>query len=194
MKPHCERESQFELFETGAPAAELTPKLALPFQRSQEIDIRRVAKILAVGDITAYRMVRAGLFPGAYQVSGSKQQQWRIAYSSVVEYCNRLRLEYRISSRAVTPIPGRRHRDEELLPFPMAETIGVAEVRAALDCTHKAVLHMLDEGTLTGYQVLILTRGCPWRIYSRSLDRYLSSLRTTARSASPSRDSARPTL
>jgi hypothetical protein len=186
MLPHCKSDIQFELFEAPAPAAQPTPRLALPFQRSQEIDLGRAASILGSNPFTVRRMVLAKLFR-AYQLPGSKQ--YRIEYNSVVDYCNQLRLHYRISEDRLLRKPLRgRLRDEDLLPFPMAATIGVAEVRAALDCTHTTVLHLLEEGALVGYQLFIDLRGCPWRIYAPSLERYLQDLRIASAPVAPSHD------
>src|ERR1039458_922500 len=120
MMPHCKREEQYELYQQPA-TAEYTQKLALPIQRSAEVDIARVAGIFGVTVASARGMAEDGLFPGSYKVS--VLTPWRINYDSVVAYCDRLRLEYRISARMAPLAPGRRHRDEDLLPFPLTETI-----------------------------------------------------------------------
>jgi len=66
----------------------------------------------------------------------------------------------------------------------LADTITIAEVRAALDCDRKPVLYMIDEGVLTAYQVRLLAAESPWRIYRRSLERYMESLRASVGSSS----------
>lgn len=189
MLPHT-REGQFELFsldEQPRAAAPHSPRYELPFQRSEEVDIARIARILGVNRCTVFRLLDADLIR-SYKLPAGKR---RIEYNSVVEYCDRLRVEYRISARAVRPLRGRRHRDEDLLPFPLVDTIGIAEVREALDCTHTSALYMLEEGKLVGYQVFIRRRGCPWRISRTSLERYIESLRQRVAS---SRQESRPSL
>lgn len=178
MMPHCARDTQFELFEAEAHAAMAGPKLALPIQRSSEIDITRLRVILGVAKNTALRMVKAKLFRASMRQGG-----WRIDYSSVVEYCDRLRLEYRISTRTVGAAKGMRRRDRDLLPFPMDETKSAAEVREVLDCGTSAVIKLIEEGKLVGYQVLVDTPGCPWRIHVRSLELYVARLRAAAEAA-----------
>jgi hypothetical protein len=176
MMPHCKRDSQFELFAGGlSHSAEPSARLELPFQRSAEVDVRRVCHILGTNKNTVIRMCREQLLAGSYQIHGSKC--WRIPYSAVVDYCNRLRVEYRIGSRAVVPAPGKRVRDDALLPFPLADTIAIEDVRQVLDCGRKAVLYMIDEGVLVAYQLKLGAPESPWRIYRTSLERYLESLR-----------------
>jgi hypothetical protein len=186
MMPHCQRESQFEMFEAAAPPSGRAPKLALPFQQSEAIDVTRVCRILDTNKNTVIRLLREGYLSG-YQVHRSKY--WRIEYSSVVDYCNRLRVEYRIGTRAVVPAGGFRVKDKALLPFPPAETLTIEDVREVLDCGRKAVLYMIDEGVLTAYQLKLGAPESPWRIYRRSLERYMESLWAQARAqpVTPSR-------
>lgn len=189
MMPHCQSDAQFELFESPTPAAERPPKLELPFQRSAEIDKARVAKILGVSHATASRMVEAKLFR-AYRSPGEKIL--RIEYDSVVAYCNRLRLEYRISEKMIERPRGRRLRDEDLLPFPLKDTISLKEVCRVLDCDGSAAQRLIEEGALTGYQVQIGRAGCPWRVHLPSLERYVASLHAEAAAApSPHRSPSR---
>ena len=177
MMPHCQSDEQFELFESPAPKAEHAPKLALPFQRSAEVDKARVAKIFGVSQPTVFRMIEAKLFRTYPHPSGKGR---RIEYDSVVAYCNRLRLEYRISEQMVRPPRGRRLRDEDLLPFPLKDTVDLKYVCRVLDCDGSAAQHLIEEGALTGYQVQIGRAGCPWRIYLPSLERYVASLHAEA--------------
>jgi hypothetical protein len=178
MMPHCKRDSQFELFES-APKVEAAPKLALPFQRSQEIDVSRMCSILGVSQQTAIRMIRGGLVPGAYKVAS-----WRIPYDSVVAYCERLRLEYRISERSAPRPAAGRMRDRDLLPFRLDETIYMQQTMDVLDCSINAVIHLIEEGALTAYKVTLEGSGCRWRIYRPSLERYVAGLHAAA--AAPS--------
>lgn len=168
--------SQFELFEGFEPMAARAPKLALPFQRSSEIDVERTRRILGVSNRTVHRMLENGLIR-AYRAPDTKNAAWRIEYSSVVEYCDKLRVRYCISDqRAGLNGSRKRYRDHELLPFPLSETIYLADVQERLECSDQAVVHLIQTGSLVGYQVLFEQRGSPWRIYAPSLDRYIASL------------------
>jgi hypothetical protein len=183
--------SQFEMFEAFDPMVARAPKLELPFQRTQEISSERTAAILGVSMMTVLRMLDKKLLR-AYRAS-KQRSPWRIEYASVVEYCDRLRVQYCISDKRVG-LGGsrRRYRDRELLPFPLDQTIDIAEVRERLQCTHNVAVHLIESGSLVGYQVLFERPGSAWRIHAPSLDRYLASLHvaagksTSSRPASPS--------
>lgn len=187
MMPHCKSDNQFELFESAATDGQRPPKLALPFQRSAEVDIKRIARILAISTSSVLRMIKAGLIRS---ISIPGESQPRVNYDAVVEYCNRLRLEYRITDRLLPKLQGRRHREEELLPFPLHDSIGIAEVQERLQCTKEVARRLIEEGALIAYQVYISERGSPWRIQRQSLDRYIESLHLAnacSRQQSPSR-------
>lgn len=176
MMPHCARDSQFELFETTA-TAEPGPRLDLPFQQAEAVDARRVAKILAVSHHTVVRMMNRKLLRN-YRVG----LNWRIEYESVVEYCNELRVAYRVSEHQLLRKPARgRLRDEDLLPFPIAQTIYAKEVERRLDIGRRPVIYLIEQGDLVGYQILIDAAASPYRIYRPSFERYLASLHAQAR-------------
>jgi hypothetical protein len=184
MMPHCKRDTQFELFETLNPA-ERTAPLALPIQRSAEIDTQRVAKILDISHSAAKRMARQKLLR-AYKLSDASA--WRIEYASVVEYCDQICLHYCIPRQRASVLPkGRRHRDADILPFPLDETIGVQEVRAALDCNDLIVSNLIEEGKLVAYKIFPKMRACPWRIHAPSLGRHIASLHEMATSKTAAR-------
>ena len=175
MMPHCKRDNQFELFETQT-ACELTPRPDLPFQRSAEIDVSRVMRILAVSRHTVLRMLRNHLLRN-YWIGNTP----RIEYDSVVEYCNLLRVHYRISEDRLLRKPARgRLRDEDLLPFPIAQTIYAGEVERRLDVARQNVIYLIEQGDLVGYQVLIDAAASPFRVYRPSLERYIASLHAQA--------------
>lgn len=167
--------SQLALFEAFDPQTERAPKLGLPFQKTQEIDVERASSILGVTKSTMRRMLDNHLVR-AYRAK-DKRGTWRIEYSSIVEYCDKLRVQHCISANRVS-LAGtrRRHRDRELLPFPLDETVYVAEVAERLECCAMTVAHLIETGSIVGYQVLFETPGCPWRIHGPSVDRYLASL------------------
>ena len=171
--------SQIELFEGFESTATQTPKLALPFQRSNEIDVRRAQRILGVAKNTLSKMLERHLIRG-YRHPGASAP-WHIEYDSIVEYCDQLRVLHCISDQRAGLTGGRRrYRDHELLPFPLAQTIPISEVRSRLDCSRDSALHLIEMGAIVGYQILFEQFGCPWRIYGPSLDRYIESLHVMA--------------
>jgi hypothetical protein len=175
MLPHCKRDSQFELFDSAPAHAEPTPRLALPFQRSATIDKTRLGSILKISDNTARRMILRGEFR-AYE--GPKG--WCVEYDSVIAYCNRLRVHYRISDTMIERPKHGRLRDRDILPFPWDETVDMAYTIGVLDCSAMHVLRLIDEGKLIAYQIQIDRNGCPWRIHRPSLEKYLATLSAQA--------------
>lgn len=183
MHEHC----QLELF-CEKPEASRPPKLGLPFQRSKEVSIERVAKILHVSKMTVRRMLHRQLIR-AYPLHESRAQ-WRIEYDAVVEYCDQLRVHNAISDKRILRPGSRRYRDEDLLPFPLSETISVAEVEKRLDCSQRLVIDLIESGVIVAYQILIDARGCPWRIHGPSFERHMASLHERAnRKPTPRRSS-----
>jgi excisionase family DNA binding protein len=166
------------LVESHALQDALVPKLALPFQQCEAIDVRRVAKVLAVSHRTVHYILKRGDLCG-YRIGTS----WRLEYSSLVDYCNRLRLHYGITEAGLLKKPTLgRLRDQDLLPFPLAETIYAAEVQKRLDIARATVSNLILQGDLIAYQPLIGSRSCPYRIYRPSFERYLGRLHIQAQS------------
>jgi hypothetical protein len=170
---------QFELFEGFEPEGTPLPKLELPFQRSQEIDVARARAILGVNDKTMRKLLEKGLIRG-YRHPGSRAS-WHVEYESVVEYCDQLRVLHCISdTRAGISKGSRRRRDRDLLPFPLDETVTIRDVCERLDIAYNSAIHLMQEGAIVGYQVIFEQLGCPWRIHADSLDRYIANLGTMA--------------
>lgn len=178
---------QLELFEGFAPSCDRAPRLALPFQRSKEIDIARVRQILGVNQKTAMRMLERGLIRG-YRHAGIRAN-WHVEYDSVVEYCEQLRILHCISDARAGVKPHQRRRDRDLLPFPLDETVTLPDVCRRLDMVRYSVVHLIEIGALVGYQVIFEQHGCPWRIHAPSLERYLASLHAMA-SKKPTRQTS----
>lgn len=169
---------QFELFEGIAVTANRAPKLELPIQRSKEIDMKRACQILGANPKTVTKMLENQMIRGYRHIASNAP--WHIDYDSVVEYCDNLRILYCIRD-ARPRLAGRaRHRDREILPFPLDETIYMDEARKRLDLTTVAVIHLIQAGALVGYQIIFEQMGCPWRIHAPSLERYLASLHAMA--------------
>ncbi len=182
MKP---TDLQIEMFEGHRPTAEPSPRLVLPFQRNEDIDVARTAKILGVSTRLIIDLIEDGLLPGAYRLVGTKSP-YRILYTSVVEYCENLRVRYCIADHRPPLAKGRRRRDEDLLPFPLSDTMSVRECAQMLDCDPKSIVKLIDVGHLVGYQIRVETCGSPWRISRASLNRYVDNLHAMARRGMPS--------
>jgi hypothetical protein len=71
-----------------------------------------------------------------------------------------------------------RHRDADLLPFPIADTIYSGEVMAALGFEdQQPMICLIEEGKFEGYQ---LVRAGRWRISRSSFIRFLAETRDKA--------------
>lgn len=172
MMPHCKRDSQYELFESDPRAeAGASTKIALPFQRSAEIDLRRARLILGVSGQTMVRLIRAGSIRGHLYLGA-----YRIEYQSLLSYCDELCLKYMIARPRPAKSPLGRIRDRDMLPFPLDETVYMKDVTARLDCSIQAAIHLIEKGALVAYKVGVDGAGAPWRVHDKSLDRHIATL------------------
>lgn len=145
------------------------PQLLLPFAEREFIDVARCCRILGCSWAVIARLTEAR----EIDLVDFRKRGWkRVRYASVVAYCDRLRDKYKIEDRR-TPLsnPILRHRDAELLPFPLADMIGAKQACEALgfDRTTRLVRAM-EEGAFEGYQLMAES---PWRISLSSLQRCL---------------------
>lgn len=68
-------------------------------------------------------------------------------------------------------IRGLRHRDEDILPFPLSDTIYSAEVLSALGYEdRRPLVNLIEEGRFDGYR---LSAEYMWRISRSSFLRFL---------------------
>lgn len=98
-----------------------------------------------------------------------KQSRKRVRYSSIVDLCDRLRREYGIKDRRPKlDSPHFRHRDEDLLPFPLSDTIYIKEVQEILGYASRTPIYkMIEEGRFEAYKL------AAWRFSRASLAAYL---------------------
>ncbi|MGO9731868.1 hypothetical protein [Mycobacterium sp.] len=92
---------------------------------------------------------------------------------------DRLREEHKIADRRPQLSgPYLRHRDEDLLPFPLKDTLRAQQALAALGFakTHSLVL-LIEEGRFEAYQ--LVPQG-PWRVSGSSLLAHLDRARGPA--------------
>ena len=160
-------------------ALEPGDQLILPFAEKEYVDVGRAMRILGVQRSTIYRMAKPG-----YRDEGAAiklveyhhRMRKRVLYSSIVAFCDFLRAEYGIADRR-PPLanPMFRHRDCDLLPFPLSDTIYLAEAMEALGYRdERPVVHLIEEGRFDGYQ---LSKENAWRISRTSFKRFLAETR-----------------
>jgi hypothetical protein len=149
------------------------------FAEKEYVDARRTARIFGVGMSTVYRMAEDGYRDGRAAiklVSYRHQARKRVLYSSIVAFCNFLRAEYGIADRRPKlDHPMLHHRDEDLLPFPLSDTIYSAEALAALGYEdRRPLVRLIEEGRFDAYR---LSNEYTWRISRISFKRFLDETR-----------------
>jgi hypothetical protein len=145
----------------------------LPFAEKEHIDVNRTARILAVSTGTVYNLAAAGKIDLIdFRFHGKK----RVRYQSVVDFCDELRIRHCIADRR--PQLSNtifRHRDEDILPFPISDTMSAEEATTLL--AYESANHireMCQEARFDAYQ--LIPDGSPWRISKISFARYVASL------------------
>jgi hypothetical protein len=168
-------DNQLAMFDLGIAEAPkpLSYGSLLPVQQSQMIDVVRAAKILDVSRQTAITYINLGLI-GGYRAA--ERLVWSIYYDTIVELCDAMRLRFMIRDRRPRLAAGvRRWRDEDLLPFPAADTVSVETAADAL-AVQKTVIHNLINDRAPGepgvFDAYRFTNQMPWRISQISLRKY----------------------
>lgn len=147
-----------------------SPQFVLPFAEREWVDMERACSIL--GDVnwkTVVRMAQSGMIDMIDYRPGARK---KVRYHSLVEFCNGLRRQWDLPDRRpILSAPYLRHRDRDLLPFPMQETMDRREAMRALGSSHKEIImQLVREGCFEAYQLM---PGSPWRISRPSFERYL---------------------
>jgi hypothetical protein len=146
----------------------------MPFAEREYVSMRRAMSILGVSEATLSRLVADGVV----QWFNLGKTTWkRVRYQSLIEFCDQLRQQHKIESRR-PPLgaPYLRYRDEDLLPFPLSDTIPSAEACAALGYIKTpSVVLLIEEGRFDAYQ---LVQRAPWRISRSSLLVFINRSRT----------------
>lgn len=161
------------------------PESICPFVEREYVDVPRTARILGVSFSTVYRLTQrrdAGEHAFLELVSYRPQAHKRVLYSSIVRFCDAVRSEYGIEDRRPKlDHPRFRHRDEDLLPFPLSDTIYSAETLAALGYEDRRVLvHLIEEGRFDAYKLIPEST---WRISRSSFKAFLGRTRPTVNEA-----------
>jgi hypothetical protein len=149
-----------------------------PFIDKEYVDAARCARILGVSLTTVYRLIATVAFDGKpliAMVEYRRGARKRILYSSIVNFCDKLRTHFMIDDRRPA-LTDRlfRHKDEDLLPFPLADTIYSAEALEALGyMSNKPLVALIEEGCFEAYRLVLDN---PWRISRSSFAAFLHSL------------------
>ncbi len=161
------------------PNLDAADQFILPFAEKEYVNVARAARILGVSVSTVYRLAeledkggRALLVLVSYRFQARK----RVLYSSIVRFCDGLRAHAGIDDRRPKlDHPMFRHRDEDLLPFPLSDTIYSAEALRALGHEdRRPLVNLIEEGRFDAYQLI---RESAWRISRSSFVRFLDATR-----------------
>lgn len=160
-------------------AGQFREQLILPFAEKEYVDVRRAARIFGVSLNTVYRMAESDYRDGRAAitlVSYRRQARKRVLYSSIVSFCDYLRAKYGIDDRRPRlDHPMLRHRDEDLLPFPLTDTIYSEEALRALGYEdRRPLVYLIEEGRFDAYR---LSAEYTWRISRTSFKHFLDTTR-----------------
>jgi hypothetical protein len=178
-RPVCP-EGQADLWPNDVMAAHfahrriLPPDLSLPFPVKSQISTEQVMSVLAVSKDTVRRL-RKLHYLEYYDLPGSALPS-RILYDSFVSYCNLLHEQAGVPP-CRTASPGLRLRAVDLLPFPLENNLTAAFVADLLDISRRSLVPILEAGLISCYRLFPRSIDSPWRIDSRSVERYLQGVR-----------------
>ena len=124
-----------------------------PFAEKDYVDMHRAVHILGVSPVTVTRMAASNLIDRLHH---GKRTHKLFRYQSIVDFCSRLREQHRIADRRPELSAAYlRYRDEDLLPFPLGDTISAAEAMKVLRCpSFRAFVRLIEEGHFEAYQLI----------------------------------------
>ena len=145
-------------------------QLLLPFAEREYIDMRRAMRILGLSHSSVRNLFLQEKISIVDYRKGSRK---RVRYSSIVDLCDRLRAEAGIPDRRPKlDAPHFRHRDEDLLPFPLSDTIGIKDVQDILGYASRTPIYkMIEEGRFEAYKL------ATWRFSRTSFAAYMQYVR-----------------
>ena len=146
-------------------SSEIIPGQPVTSFRGEGIDSQRACRILGVNYRTLMRLAASGCIEW---FEDGKRSWKRVRYNSIVDLCDRLRNDYDIADRRpILPPPHLRHRDEDLLPFPLQDTMSAPEVLRVLGFAKTpSLVGLIEKGCFEAYQVVPES---PWRVSRSSL-------------------------
>jgi len=145
------------------------------------VSVQRTGQIIGVSDSTIYRLAGERGRGGRELltvVSYRRHARVRVLYSSIVRFCDGLRVKYGIPDRRPTlDAPWFRHKDLDLLPFPLSDTMDSAEAIAALGYADiRPLTCLIEEGRFEAYKLMEANR-CGWRISRPTFREFLNQTR-----------------
>ena len=156
------------------------PQYLLPFAEREYVDMKRAQRILGASWMTVSRLADEGLLDIIeYRRRGRK----KVRYASIVDFCDNLRRHYQIPDRRPRlSAVYLRHRDEDLLPFRLRDTMSSEEALAAMGTANRRIIpELVEEGRFEAYRLVI---GAPWRISRPSFVEYLAEVQKHSRNSS----------
>ncbi len=154
-------------------------EIPVPFAEREYIDSKRAQRILGCGWGTVSRLINKGLIEVVeYRSSRSR----KVRYRSIVGFCDHLRAHYLIPDRRpALASPLFRHKDEDLLPFRLHDTISSVEALTAMGVVDRRIIsRLVEEGRFEAYRLEV---GGNWRISRPSFAAYLRKCQTRPDSA-----------
>lgn len=157
-------------------------QILLPFAEKEWIDQERTMRILGVGSLRTLYLLRRPRRDQPYLevLRYGRGLRHRVLYSSVVCYCDWLREYHGIPDRRPQlDSPIFRHRDQDLLPFPLADTITTAEALAMTAYESGSSLRRrMAVGAFHCYRLVPDCATSPWRISRTDFARWLADARS----------------
>lgn len=160
-------------------------QLLLPFAEKEYVDVRRAGRILGLSPRAVLELHECGQIA---IIDYAKRKWKRVNYKSIVDLCDHLRQQFAIPDRR-PPLSAAylRYRDEDLLPFPITDTMDVSSVMEVLGYNSPVPIYlMIEEGRFESYR---LSPRSPWRISATSLAAYLEGVHSRAHGGANSRTS-----
>jgi hypothetical protein len=147
--------------------------MKLRFAEREYIDIHRTRMILGLSHSTVRELYQRGMIDILDFRPGGRK---RVRYRSVVDLCDQLRERYCVADRRPPlPNPIFRHRDEDILPFPLSDTLTVPKARDILGyASSTPIFNLCEEGAFEAYH---FTASSPWRISRRSFTEYTRNIK-----------------
>lgn len=151
-------------------------QLRLPFPDEQTIDMARACSILHVSPWVVRRLSVTRLHLGTDDLcivayNTMRSAPLRIDYDSLVRFLDHLRVKHGIADRR-PPRIFSRYRDDDLLPFPWADTMMVNEAAQLLGIAGYHVRVRIESGLFEAYQLVPTS---DWRISRSSFQKYLDT-------------------
>lgn len=154
-------------------------QILLPFAEREWITLERTCLILGTTPKTVYQIEDTCDESGSPLIrvlSFGVAKRKRVLYKSVVEFCDYLAKKHSIPVQR-PPLSNSlfRHRDEDLLPFPLSDTMSIVDANRYLGYESRGpVVNFIAEGRFYAYR--LLDRGaCQWRISRKSFAAWFSA-------------------